>query len=140
MRVCLFVCVCLCVCVWVCVCVCVCVRTVCCDPFAVLPFFPQLQNSGTLALISILHAGFPHRMPIRPAAAKLRLVFEQLLPKKLKEQEKRVHQLYEQLKQAELRGAEPFLLNEDLKRQRRILETLRHWNPLTVRDRTLSKQ
>ncbi|OEH77694.1 myosin heavy chain [Cyclospora cayetanensis] len=97
----------------------------------------QLQHSGTLALVDILHSGFPHRLPLHPVASKLRTVLVPLLKRRLQEQEDKVKQLAAQKEQQSSSAEESASFDQEVARQRRILETLRHCNPATTRDRTL---
>ena len=102
--------------------------------------FPtQLQHSGTLALVDILHSGFPHRLPLRAVASQLRTSLGPLVHQRRQEQEKKVEQLLAQTEQQQYTAANPAALDEELKIQRRMLETLRHCNLATARDRTLGK-
>ncbi|CDJ67400.1 Myosin IJ heavy chain, putative, partial [Eimeria necatrix] len=98
----------------------------------------QLQHSGSLALVDILQSGFPHRMPLHSLAAKLRAALCPLLKKRLEEQEQKVQKLMEaENKNVPLNfGVLPSA--EETARQRRLLETLRHWDPNASRDRTLA--
>ncbi|KAL8440934.1 hypothetical protein Emag_007605 [Eimeria magna] len=100
-------------------------------------FASQLQHSGTLALVDILHVGFPHRMPLRSVAARLRQSLEPLLQLRLQEQEQIVDHLLASRNQLQPADASAAMLNEDLKEQHHMLQTLRHCNLVNVRDRTL---
>ncbi|CDJ59533.1 hypothetical protein EMWEY_00057840, partial [Eimeria maxima] len=76
----------------------------------------------------VLHqSGFPHRMPLRALASRLRKVLGPLIAERLKEQEEKMKKLSTNVN----------LQQEDVSRESRVLETLRHCNPVTVRDRTL---
>ncbi|CDI82366.1 hypothetical protein EAH_00066160, partial [Eimeria acervulina] len=96
------------------------------DKFERKTVLHQLQHSGSLALVDILQSGFPHRMPLRALASKLRKALTPLVAERLKEQEEKVQKL---LAHAELQDI--------VSRERRLLETLRHCNPVAARDRTL---
>ena len=65
-------------------------------------------------------------MPLRALASKLRKALTPLVAERLKEQEEKVQKL---LAHAELQDI--------VSRERRLLETLRHCNPVAARDRTL---
>ncbi|KAL8441155.1 hypothetical protein Emed_007605 [Eimeria media] len=97
----------------------------------------QLQHSGTLALVDILHVGFPHRMPLRSVAARLRQSLEPLLQLRLQEQEQIVEHLRASRNHLHPTDPSAAMLNEELKEQHHMLQTLRHCHPANVRDRTL---
>ncbi|KAL8424895.1 hypothetical protein Efla_002845 [Eimeria flavescens] len=97
----------------------------------------QLQHSGTLALVDILHSGFPHRMPLNSVAARLRQNLDPLVRLRLREQEKRLEQLMGSLELLRREATAPLMIEEELTKQTRILQTLRHCNPAKVRDQTL---
>ena len=102
--------------------------------------FPtQLQHSGTLALVDILHSGFPHRLPLRPVGDRLRTVLGLLVQRRLQELEQKMQQLSAEREQVQSPAAAASALENELREQRRIYESLRHWNPATARDRTLGK-
>ncbi|CDI75431.1 Myosin IJ heavy chain, putative [Eimeria praecox] len=96
------------------------------DKFERKTVLHQLQHSGSLALVDILQSGFPHRMPLRSLATRLRKALSPLVAERLKEQEDKVQKLLAHAEQ-----------QDTVSRERRILETLRHCNPVTARDRTL---
>lgn len=97
----------------------------------------QLQHSGTLALVDILHSGFPHRLPLRPAAARLRATLEPLVHQRRQEQEKKVAELTALREERRYTSTDTTALDEEIQQQRRMLETLKHCNPAAARDRTL---
>ncbi|CDJ48978.1 FMVIB, related [Eimeria brunetti] len=96
------------------------------DKFERKTVLHQLQHSGSLALVDILQSGFPHRMPLRTVASKLRKALIPLLAERLKEQEEKVEKLLANVHEEDV-----------VAKERRILETLRHCNPVSARDRTL---
>lgn len=98
----------------------------------------QLQHSGTLVLVDILHSGFPHRLSLRSAAARLRAALEPLVCQRRQEQEQRVAELVALRDQRRHTSADgTTALNEDIQKQQRMLATLRHCSLGSVRDRTL---
>ncbi|KAL8425226.1 hypothetical protein Efla_006544 [Eimeria flavescens] len=107
------------------------------DNFERKTVLQQLQHSGTLALVDILHTGFPHRMPLRAVAARLRGSLEPLVQLRLQEQEQAVQQLMASKDQVQHTPEALALLEEELKKKQHMLQTLRHCNPARVRDRTL---
>ena len=100
----------------------------------------KLQHSGTLALVDILHSGFPHRLPLRPLAAHLRTALGPLVQKLFQEQVQKVQQLLAQKEQQQNTDGNSASFDSELTLQRRMLETLRHCNPTTARDRTLGNE
>ena len=76
-------------------------------------------------------------MPLRALAARLRKVIIPLVESRLKEQEENVQTLLNQTKATQRVGGDSKSLEEDLRIQSRIVDTLRHWNPGAARDRTL---
>ncbi|CDI75430.1 hypothetical protein EPH_0005320 [Eimeria praecox] len=107
------------------------------DKFERKTVLHQLQHSGTLALVDILHSGFPHRMPLRALAARLRKAFGPLVESRLQEQEEKVQTLLGQLNATQGTEGDSESLEQELRVHCRILETLKHWNPATARDRML---
>ncbi|KAL8271397.1 hypothetical protein Esti_004731 [Eimeria stiedai] len=97
----------------------------------------QLQHSGTLALVDILHSGFPHRVPLPSAAARLRESLYSLVQLWLREQEQTVEQLIAFRTHLHHAATDPAKLEDELKKHTRMLQMLRHCNPANVRDQTL---
>ncbi|CDJ39888.1 Myosin IJ heavy chain, putative [Eimeria tenella] len=77
-------------------------------------------------------------MPLHTLACRLRKTLLPLLERLLHEQENKVEALLPQRMAALGSDSACISLHDEQKKQCRVLETLRHWNPATVRDRLLA--